>query len=136
MGSTYVSDPRVWKIFYQNMLDGQFRPIKYRGRQTGGWIGNMYSKKLYMISVNPHLSSKESTEQVVGKHVTPMAAVEERAKVEMKEAIKNTPREDYKISDVTTHRQIQKENTSEAAEEEPGLWTEYFQPLSEKIKLK
>ena len=45
-----------------------------------------------MIPVNPHLSSKESNEQVVGKHVTPMAAVEERAKVEMKEAIKeNVP---------------------------------------------
>ena len=48
----------------------------------------MYSKKPYMISVNPHLSSKESTEQVVRKHVTPMAVVEERAKVEMKEVIK------------------------------------------------
>lgn len=92
MGSTYVSDPRVWKTFYQNMLDGQFRPGKYRGRQTGGGIGNMYSRKPYMIPVNPHLSSKESNEQVVGKHVTPMAAVEERAKVEMKEAIKeNVP---------------------------------------------
>ena len=37
----------------------------------------MYSKKPHMISVNPHLSLKESNEQVVGKHVTPMAAVEE-----------------------------------------------------------
>ena len=52
----------------------------------------MYSKKPYMIPVNPHLSSKESNEQVVGKHVTPMTAVEERAKVEMKEVIKeNVP---------------------------------------------
>lgn len=48
-----------------------------------------------MISVNPHLSLnmlKESNEKVVGKHVTPMAAVEERAEVEMKETIKeNAP---------------------------------------------
>ena len=52
----------------------------------------MYSKKPYMISVNPHLSLKESNEKVVGKHVTPMAAVEERAEVEMKETIKeNAP---------------------------------------------
>ena len=93
----------------------------------------MYSKKPYMISVNPHLSLKESNEKVVGKHVTPMAAVEERAEVEMKETIKeNAPpppraREDYKNSDGTPHRQIQtntqKENTSEVTEEVAGLWT-------------
>uniref|UniRef100_A0A8W8MMJ6 Uncharacterized protein n=1 Tax=Magallana gigas TaxID=29159 RepID=A0A8W8MMJ6_MAGGI len=51
-------------------------------------IGGMFSKKPYMIPVNPHLSQKEPVDQVVGKHVTPMAAVEERAKEEMKEAIK------------------------------------------------
>lgn len=88
MGSTYVSDPRVWKTFYQNMFEGGFKPSKYRGRQTVGRIGGMFSKKPYMIPVNPHLSRKESIDQVVGKHVTPMAAVEERAKEEMKEAIK------------------------------------------------
>ena len=88
MGSTYVSDHRVWKTFYQNMFEGGFKPSKYRGRQTGGGIGGMFSKKPYMIPVNPHLSRKEPADQVVGKHVTPMAAVEERAKEEMKEAIK------------------------------------------------
>jgi hypothetical protein len=89
MGSTYVSDPRVWKSFYRNMVDGHFRPGKYRGRQTGGGIGGMFSKKPYMIPVNPHLASTESPDKkVVGKHVTPMAAVEERAKSELKNAIK------------------------------------------------
>lgn len=80
MGSTYVSDPRVWKTFYQRMLDGHFRPGKYRGKQTGGGLGGMFSKKPYMISVNPHMFSKECTDQVVGKQVT--------AKAEIKEAIK------------------------------------------------
>lgn len=70
------------------MLDGHFRPGKYRGKQTGGGLGGMFSKNPYMISVNPHMSSKESTDQVVGKHVTPMAAVEERPKAEIKEFIK------------------------------------------------
>lgn len=42
-----------------------------------------------MISVNPHMPSKESTDQIVGKQVTHMATVEERAKAETKEAIKS-----------------------------------------------
>ena len=45
-GLHLVSDSRVWKTFYQNILDGQFRPGKYRGRQTRGGIGNMYFKNL------------------------------------------------------------------------------------------
>ena len=90
MGSTYVSDPRVWKSFYRNMMDGQFRPGKYRGRQTGGGIGGMFSKKPYMIPVTPNLTSTEYPDKkVVGKHVTPMAAVEERAKSELNDAIKD-----------------------------------------------
>jgi hypothetical protein len=64
MGSTYVSDPRVWNSFYKNMMDGQFRPGKYRDRQTGGGIGGMFSKKPYMIPVNPHLASTESTRRL------------------------------------------------------------------------
>lgn len=89
MGSTYVSDPRVWKSFYRNMMNGQFRPGKYRGRQTGGGIGGMFFKKPYMIPVNPH-STESPDIKVMGKHVTSMAAVEERAKSELKEAIKET----------------------------------------------
>lgn len=51
-------------------------------------IEGVFSKKPYMISVNPHMPSKESTDQIVGKQVTQMATVEERAKAETKEAIK------------------------------------------------
>lgn len=25
-GPTYVSDPRIWKTFYKNMVDGNFNP--------------------------------------------------------------------------------------------------------------
>ena len=56
----YVSDPRLWKIFYKNMLEGKFYPQRYKGRQTGGGIAGMYSKKPYMIPVNPHAPVQES----------------------------------------------------------------------------
>jgi hypothetical protein len=73
------------------MIDGQIRPGKYRGRQTGGGIGGMFSKKPYVIPVNRNLASTESPDKkIVGKHVTPMAAVEERAKAELKDAIKES----------------------------------------------
>lgn len=88
MGSRYVSDPGVWKSFYKNMMNGKFHPTQYRGRQSGGGIAGMYAKKPYMIPVNPHVSHEQDSNTVVGKHVTPVAAVEERAKSEMKEAIK------------------------------------------------
>lgn len=68
------------------MMNGKFDPNKYRGRQTGGGIAGMYSKKTYMIPVNSN--AKEEETNVVGQSVTPMAAVEERAKSEMKDAIK------------------------------------------------
>jgi len=90
VGSMYVSDPRIWKSFYKNMIDGKFDPGRYRGRQKGGGgIGGMYSKKPYMIPVDPHVSREHEEEKVVvGKQVTPIAATEERAKSELKDAIK------------------------------------------------
>ena len=101
-GSTYISDPRIWKSFYKNMIDGKFKPTQYKGRQTGRGIGNMYAKKPYMIPVNRHVSKEPEIEQViVGKQITPVTAVEERAKTEMKEAIQedmpHVPRE-YKTT--------------------------------------
>lgn len=39
----------------------------------------MFYKKPYMIPVNPH-TTEEKTNEIVGKQVTPMAAVGERAK--------------------------------------------------------
>jgi hypothetical protein len=87
MSSLYVSDPRMWKSFYKNILGGQFDPGSYRSRQVGGGVAGMYSKKPYMIPVNPHIS-KEPDEKVVGKQVTPVAAAEERARSELKTAVK------------------------------------------------
>lgn len=89
MGSTYVSDPRVWKSFYKNMIDGKFNPGYYRGRQTGSGIANMYSKIPYMIPVNRHLSTEPEQTIVVGKEVTLTAAVEDRAKSEFKDTIED-----------------------------------------------
>lgn len=75
-------------------MDGKFNPGQYRGRQTGGGgISGMFSKKPYMIPVNPHVTHEKKEEKVVvGQQVTPTAAVEERAKVELKDAIEqNVP---------------------------------------------
>lgn len=49
--SAYVSDPRVWKSFYHNMIEGKFKPERYKTRQIGGGISGMYSNKPYMIPV-------------------------------------------------------------------------------------
>lgn len=89
VGTTYVSDPRVWKSFYQNMIDGKFNPGYYRGRQSGGGIANMYAKKPYMVPVNPHVTTEPEQKIVVGKEVTPTAAVEDRARSEFKETIQD-----------------------------------------------
>lgn len=68
---------------YRNVLpkyDGGKIDIRsFKGRQSGSGIAGMYSKKPYMIPVNPHITVEESKE-IFGKQVTPMAAVEERAK--------------------------------------------------------
>lgn len=74
-----MSDPRIWKTFYQNMMAGKLNLRSFKGRQSGGGIAGMYSKKPYMIPVNPH-TTEEKTNEIVGKQITPMAAVEERAK--------------------------------------------------------
>jgi hypothetical protein len=51
----------------------------------------MYSKKPYMIPVNPHIPVQDSKE-VIGKRVTPMEAVEERAKEDLREEMRqNVP---------------------------------------------
>jgi hypothetical protein len=76
---------------YKNIFEGKFNPQNYKGRQSGGGIAGMYSKKPYMIPVNPHIPVKESKE-VICKRVTPMEAVEERAKENLREKIRqNVP---------------------------------------------
>lgn len=87
-GPTYVSDPRIWKTFYKNMVDENFNPRSYKGRQSEGGIAGMYSKKPYMIPVNPHITVEEPKE-IFGKQVTPMVAVEERAKEDLKEEMRD-----------------------------------------------
>ena len=81
----YVSDPTVWHSFYENMIEGKFNPGQYRGRQRGGGgIAEMYAKKPYMIPVNPHATQEPEEKVIVGKQVSPVTAVEERAKSDLK----------------------------------------------------
>ena len=88
LGSMYVFDPAVWRSFYENMIEGKFNPGRYRGRQIGGGgIAGMYSKKPYMIPLNPHVTKKPVEKVVVGKQVSNVTAVEERAKSDLKDAI-------------------------------------------------
>jgi len=84
LGSRYVSDPEIWRKFYKNMLNGKFDPVQYGGRQTGGGIAGVHSHKSYMIPVSPHTVMEEKP--VV--QVTPVAAGIERAKSELRDAIK------------------------------------------------
>lgn len=46
------------------MVEGKFNPRTYKGRQFGSGIAGMYSKKPYMIPVNPHTTVEESKEMV------------------------------------------------------------------------
>ena len=78
----YVSDPDVWRTFYKNMLAGKFNPTQYRGHQIGGGgIAGMYTKKPCMIPVNPHITTEPEE--------SPVIAVEERAKSDLKESIQD-----------------------------------------------
>ena len=90
LGSMYVSDPTVWRSFYENMIEGKFNPGQYRGRQRGGGgIAEMYAKKPYMIPVNPNATQEPEEKVTVGKQVSPVTAVEERAKSDLKDAIQD-----------------------------------------------
>lgn len=74
--------------FLQKMVDGNFNPRSYKGRQSGSGIAGVYSKKSYTIPVNPHITVEEPNE-IFGKQVTPMVAVEERAKEDLKEEMRD-----------------------------------------------
>lgn len=79
---TYVSDPRLWEAFYKNMAEKKFNPYKYKPKQMGR---GMRKYKPYVIPLRPHsqLESVGNTTQV-----TPVAAVEERAKMEHAKDVK------------------------------------------------
>lgn len=79
---TYVSDPRIWEAFYKNMAEKKFNPYRYKPKQIGRGVK---SYKSYVIPLRNHsqLESEENSTQV-----TPVAAVEERAKVEHAKDVK------------------------------------------------
>ena len=82
VGSLYVSSPDMWYDFYKQLNAGKVKIPKYKRRQKGNGIGGMYTHKRYMISV------PKRDKVVVGKQVTPVAAALERAKSQLRTAIK------------------------------------------------
>lgn len=80
---TYVSDPRLWEAFYKNMTEKKFNPYKYKPKQIGRGVK---SYKSYVIPLRPH--SQLESEQHTNTLMTPVAAVEERAKVEHAKDVK------------------------------------------------
>ncbi|OOY54059.1 hypothetical protein BOW28_11660 [Solemya velum gill symbiont] len=66
IGSQYVSDPERWRVFYEDLLGGKIDTKQYRPNQKGG------RRRPYVIPVS---------------RVTPMKAVENRAKVELRDAM-------------------------------------------------
>jgi hypothetical protein len=80
---TYVSDPRIWEAFYKNMAEKKFNPYRYKPKQIGR---GMRSYKSYVIPLRPH-SQLESVQQT-STQMTPVATVEERAKVEHAKDVK------------------------------------------------
>lgn len=73
---TYISDPKIWEAFYKNMAEKKFSPYKYKPKQIGR---GMRKQKSYVIPIRPH-SQLEYHNPI--PQVTPVAAVEERAKSE------------------------------------------------------
>lgn len=71
---TYISDPKMWEVFYKNMAEKKFSPYKYKPRQIGR---GMRKQNSYAIPIRPHSQLDNQIAQV-----TPVAAVEERAKTE------------------------------------------------------
>lgn len=79
VGSTYVSDPEVWRTFYRKMLQGNVQPIKMVQKTSG--ISGMYhkKKKTYMLVINEKANNNAEPSIPL---VTPMHAVLERVKSE------------------------------------------------------
>lgn len=80
---TYVSDPRIWEAFYKNMAEKKFNPYRYKPKQIGRGVK---SYKSYVIPLRPH--SQLKSVQQTSTQMTPVAAVEERAKVEHAKDVK------------------------------------------------
>lgn len=80
---TYVSDPRIWEAFYKNMAEKKFNPYRYKPKQIGRGVK---SYKSYVKPLRPHSQLKPV--QQTSTQMTPVAAVEERAKVEHAKDVK------------------------------------------------
>ena len=80
---TYISDPKLWEAFYKNMAEKKFNPYKYKPKQVGR---GMIRRKSYVIPLRPH--SQLETANLIPQG-TPVAAVEERAKTEHINDVKN-----------------------------------------------
>ena len=93
VGSLYVSNPDMWDEFYKQLNTGKIEIPKYKRRQKGNGIGGMYQRRRYMIPANVN-------EKDTGKQVTRVAAALERAKSQMRTAIKEN-RPHVPVSDNT-----------------------------------
>ena len=80
-GPTYISNPALWEQFRHTREGENFIPSVGRKNQSGGGILNQ--RKAYMIPVKPQHSKAEI------KQITPVAAEQERALSDLKEAIRN-----------------------------------------------
>lgn len=80
-GPTYISNPALWEQFRHTREGENFIPSVGRKNQRGGGILNQ--RKAYMIPVKPQHSKAEI------KQITPVAAEQERALSDLKEAIRN-----------------------------------------------
>ena len=130
---TYVSDPRIWEAFYKNMAEKKFNPYKYKPKQIGRGVK---SYKSYVIPLRPH-SQLESV-QKTSTQMTPVAAVEERAKVEhAKDVKKGVPFVKVQGSIKRPRSQsfvIPSKKSKVAASQNPRKRKKSFKPAKQPIK--
>ena len=83
-----------------------FRTVS-RQAERGGGIAGMYAKKPYMIPLNSHATQEHEEKVIVGKQVSPVTAVEERAKSDLKNAIQaNKPHIPISIKGTNTIKTV------------------------------
>lgn len=81
-GPTYISNPSLWEQFKHVDSGENFIPMIPRKSQRGGGI--FFKRKAYMVPVKPSMPRPPNIQQV-----TPVAADEERAASDLKEAMRN-----------------------------------------------
>ena len=104
-GPTYISNPALWEQFRHTREGENFIPSVGRKNQRGGGILNQ--RKAYMIPVKPQHSKAEI------KQITPVAAEQERALSDLKEAIRNEePHMPLKKKEIKRKKSISKASRS------------------------